>query len=116
MPDPQSRPGLQCAIATQTSEPGRSNGRRRAPEDVAKWKSVCSTCSPANGGNNTGYGATSGPDWWASSGPQCVTDTGGESHLPASHGVMRKLRPTEKYPTTAPDCPRTPQPHVTPPT
>src|SRR3954463_15278558 len=72
MPDPQSRPGLQCAIATQTSEPGRSNGRRRAPEDVAKWKSVCSTCSPANGGNNTGYGATSGPDWWASSGPQCV--------------------------------------------
>src|SRR3954453_24068739 len=45
-----------------------------------------------------------------------AVDPGGEFHLPASHGVMRKSVPTEKYPTTAPDCPRTPQPHVAPPT
>ena len=44
------------------------------------------------------------------------SDTGGEFHLPASHGVMRKSVPTEKRPTTAPGCPRTPQPHVAPPT
>ena len=35
MPDPPSRHRLECAVAAQTSEPGLSNWRKRAPEDVA---------------------------------------------------------------------------------
>jgi hypothetical protein len=34
---------------------------RPVPEDVA-GETFCSACSPTIGGNNTGYGATSGPD------------------------------------------------------
>jgi hypothetical protein len=40
--------------------------RRLASEDVAR-ETFCSACSPTVGGNNTGYGATSGPDYIAGS-------------------------------------------------
>src|SRR5262249_55249704 len=49
MPDPQSRHRLECAIATETSEPGLSNWRKRAPEDVASGSHSAPRAHPRTG-------------------------------------------------------------------
>jgi len=53
-------------VARRRTVAQTNRSRKRVPEDVAR-ETFCSTCSPRVGGNNTGYAATSGPDWHAGS-------------------------------------------------
>ena len=48
---------------------GRREGRHSAPR-----------APRGTGGDNTGYGAKSGPDCWASSGPQCINGLRPDTH------------------------------------
>jgi hypothetical protein len=73
VPGPQSRHRLECAIATGTSEPGPSNWRRRAPEDVASGSQSAPRAHPRTGATIPGTGRRPGQTGGRARGPNVST-------------------------------------------
>jgi hypothetical protein len=58
---------LRHAVTTNTDRPPEASGGGRRETGI-----LLRVLPGGSGGDNTGYGATSGPDCWASSGPRCI--------------------------------------------
>jgi hypothetical protein len=68
---PWCRPGMRAQTSARRSDrqPQTSGGGRRG---TSLWETFGSACFPRIGSDKTGYGATPGPDCWASSKPQLI--------------------------------------------
>jgi len=67
VPDPESGHRLRRAVVTDTDRPLEAGGGGRREESHS-----APSAPRGSGGDKTGYGATPGPDCWASSRPQLI--------------------------------------------